>query len=77
MIRTLLALFRPFATIARELRFLRELYEADLGSREKPIYRLTEQASRRDTEVLYDGVAPDKPGYKAWLTHDAVDEGDE
>lgn len=67
MLRTLLALFRPFAAIARELRIIRELYEADLGSRVPPIYRLTEKPSKADTEVSYADVRDERRGFKKWL----------
>ena len=43
----------PFQAIAQELRILRELYEADLASRERPIIRITESPLRNDTEVSY------------------------
>ncbi len=66
MLRALLAIFRPMAAIARELRILRELYEMDLGSRQPPLYRQTEKPSKKDTEVSYTGVADDRPGYRRW-----------
>jgi hypothetical protein len=43
----------PFHIIAKELTALRELYEAELASREKPVYRITESPGRNDTEVTY------------------------
>jgi hypothetical protein len=71
-LRFLFSIFRPFASIARELRILRELYELDLGSRNPPLYRLTEKASKKDTEVSYSGVVDDRPMYKRWF-----EQGDE
>ncbi len=56
MIRTLLALFRPLTTIAREIRIIRELYEEELSRRDPPIYRVTEKPSKDDTEVSYAGI---------------------
>jgi hypothetical protein len=72
-LRFLFSIFRPFASIARELRIIRELYELDLASRRPdPIYRLTEKASKKDTEVSYSGVIDDRPMYKRWF-----EQGDE
>lgn len=67
-LRLLLSLMRPFASIARELRILRELYELDLGSRTPPIYRFTEKPSKKDTEVSYMDVEDRRPVFKRWLT---------
>ena len=64
MLRTLLALFRPLTTIARELAIIRELWELELASRQPPIYRVTERPSKRDTEVTYSGVTDKRPAYK-------------
>ena len=64
MLRTLLALFRPLTTIARELAIIRELWELELASRQPPIYRVTERPSKRDTEVTYSGVIDKRPVYK-------------
>ncbi len=60
MIRRLLELFAPFTVIAKELTAIRELMEADLASREKPVYRVTEAPSKYDTEVTYAGEEPKK-----------------
>jgi hypothetical protein len=55
------ALFLPFATIARELQILRELYELELAAHTDrfgnpdPIRRVTETPGRRDTIVTYAG----------------------
>lgn len=68
MLRTLLAIFRPLAQIAKELRILRELYEAELESRHPPIYRVTEEPSKKDTEVSYMDVEDRRPVYKRWFT---------
>jgi hypothetical protein len=74
VIRVLLALVRPFGTIARELTIIRQLYEADLGSRERPVNRLTEQPSKYDTEVSYSGVVDRTPKHKRWFGADAGEE---
>jgi hypothetical protein len=66
-LRQVFSFIRPFAAIARELRIIRELYELDLESREKPIYRITEKPSKKDTEVSYSGVADTRPGFKRWF----------
>jgi len=66
MLRLLLSFLRPLPQIAAELRLLRELYELELSSREKPIYRLTEKPSKRDTEVLYGEETV--PAHKQWDT---------
>ncbi len=69
-----LDIIAPLSQIAKELRILRELYELDLESREKPIYRVTEKPSKKDTEVLYSGVTDDRPIYKKWFTAADVEE---
>jgi len=76
-LRLLISLVRPFASIARELRILRELYELDLGSRQPPILRHTEKASKRDTEVMYSGVTEDRPMYKRWFGPADVEEDED
>lgn len=53
MIKRLLQIFTPFAVIAKELTILRELYEADLASRETPVIRITQSPKKSDTEVFY------------------------
>lgn len=75
--RTLLAIFRPLAAIAKELRIIRELYEADLESRQPPIYRVTEKPSKRDTEVSYAGVTDERPVYKKWFGPADVEEDED
>ena len=77
--RTLLGIIRPFASIARELRIIRELMEMEMASRNPPIIRQTERARRSDTEVSYAGVQETVPGYKRWFTaaEEADMEGDE
>lgn len=65
MIRTLLSLLRPIVTISKELRIIRELYEADCASRN--IYRITEPSNVRNTEVSYAGVIDETPKYKRWI----------
>lgn len=72
MLRTLLAIFRPLTTIARELHILRELYEADLATRQ--IYRLTEKPAKDDTSVSYAGMRDERPQFKKWF--DAAEEDD-
>ena len=72
--RTLLGIIRPFASIARELRTLRELFELELASRNPPVIRHTERARKSDTEVSYMGVQESVPGYKRWFT--AAEESD-
>jgi len=74
----LFSLLAPFAVIARELTILRELYELDLGSRQPPLYRITETPSIRDTEVSYAGEKDDTPKHKKWFSPiDVEDEFDD
>jgi hypothetical protein len=77
VIRLLLSFLRPLAEIARELRILRELYELDLGSREKPIYRFTEKPSKLDTEVTYMDVKDERPVFKRWFGASDVEEDED
>ena len=77
MLRTLLALFRPLTSIARELRIIRELYEAELESRTPPIYRVTETPSKRNVEISYTGVTDERPAYKRWFGQADVEEEDD
>ena len=72
MFRTLLAIFRPLHTIARELTLIRELYELELSERvvdrrhsPAPLYRITEKPRKGDTEVFYSGEA-ELPKFKQW-----------
>lgn len=74
MFKVLLALFRPLHEIAKDLRILRELYELDLGSRNPPLYRVTEKPSKHDTEVVED--VDMRPLWKRWL-REAPDDDDE
>jgi hypothetical protein len=53
--RRLLGLLSPFHDIARELKILRELYEAELAERDPPIIRRTEKPRKSDTVVSYVG----------------------
>lgn len=55
MFRRLLGLLSPFHDIARELKILRELYEAELAERDPPIIRRTEKPRKSDTVVSYAG----------------------
>lgn len=75
-LRLLLSVLRPFralVNIAAELKMLRELYEAELGTRVPPIYRVTEQPNVRNTEVSYMGVADERKPWERW---GAADEDD-
>ena len=72
--KLLLSMLRPFAGIARELKIIRELMEADLASRH--IYRVTEKPSKKDTEITYAGVTDDRPLFKRWFDVDDVEEDD-
>lgn len=67
----------PFAEIAKELRIIRELYEAELSERyilqrdgdrlaPAPIRRVTEKPSRHDTEVTYAGDNPKPDFFGPW-----------
>lgn len=68
MLRLLLAFVRPLHVIASELKILRQLYEADLDSRDPPIYRVTEKPHKSDTEVSYMGVDEEpKKKFKMWF----------
>lgn len=77
MLRALLAIFRPMKMIAEELHTLRQLYELDLASRQPPIYRLTEQPNKRDTEVSYAGIGDERPIHKRWFGAVDVEEEEE
>ncbi len=77
MIRTLLALFRPLTAIARELKIIRELYEAELESHTPPIYRVTETPSKRNVEITYTGLADERPVYKRWFGVADVEEDED
>lgn len=83
--RALLSIFAPFALIASELAKLRkeatairELYEAELAAREKPVYRITEEPGRSDTEVSFAGEEPkEKSALRRLLDGDRENEDDE
>ena len=60
MWKKLMDLVAPFASIAQELRIIRELYELELSQRPSPIIRITEKARRTDTEVTYADEVPHK-----------------
>lgn len=66
----ILEILNPLQTIAAELKIIRELYEADLMSRDKPIWRTTEKPRKDDTEVTYGGVKEKPPAYKRWFQSD-------
>jgi len=53
MFKRLLQFIAPFSEIAKELRILRELKEAELAAHNPPIYRVTEDPKKDDTEVTY------------------------
>ena len=61
MWRRLTELLLPFSVIAKELTAIRELYEADLASREKPVYRITESPGKSDTTVTYEDGTEESP----------------
>ena len=68
MIRLLLAFVRPLRSISQELRAIRELLEQWMLHQDPPVYRITEKPSRRDTEVTYMGVEPErKRPFKSWF----------
>ncbi len=77
MLRALLAIFRPMKQIADELRIIRQLYEAELESRQPPIYRITEAPSKRNVEISYTGVADERPMYKRWFGAADVEEDED
>lgn len=80
-VHALSRVFHPFASIARSLEIIAELYEAELGARTdtqgrpSPIRRITEQPSPRDTEVTYMGVEPDKRSRDFAWDADEEDDG--
>ncbi len=78
MFRTLLALVRPFASIAKSLRALVELYEMELQNRDNrfPIYRVTEKPKKTDTEISYSGVDDTRPLHKRWFAAENEPEED-
>jgi len=83
MFRALLALFRPLRTIARELTLIRELYELELSERmvdprwkPLPLYRITEEPRKGDTEITYQGER-DLPKHKRWNPIDPNDPMDD
>lgn len=83
MFKAILDFLSPLQTIAKELRIIRKLYEADLSHRQHPIYRITHRPKKSDTQVYYTGQDADtKPKHKQWVTdmldgvqgHDEEDE---
>ncbi len=70
MLKTLREWFAPLQSIAAELRKLRELYEAELGQREHPVFLVTERPRKSDTEVTYTGEEQErKPLWKrGWFS---------
>jgi hypothetical protein len=79
LLRLLRLTFGPFKQIAAELKILRELYEADLGSRTPPIIRVTEAPRPKDdTEVSYsEDETPKQRGFKKWFSSAEVEEEDD
>ena len=79
MFKKLVSLLAPFYTIAQELTAIRELYEAELAARDKPIFRITESPSESDTVVMWgEKDNKDKSGLRKLLgVFDAEDAGDE
>lgn len=69
-----MTLVAPFAVIARELTSLRELYEADLAARDKPVYRVTQDPSSSDTEVTYSGEEKPRTPLQRLLQGDIEDD---
>ena len=69
----------PLRAIAVELKIIRELYEADLLSRDEPIRRVTEKPKRTDTTVGYAGVLDERPKHKlgGWFSGEANSMEDE
>lgn len=53
--------------IAKELVIMRELYEADLMSRDVPVMRITQKPRESDTEVSYMGENDGLPKHKQWF----------
>ena len=76
LLRLLRLVFSPFKEIAKELKIIRELYEAELSERKPAIVRITEPANPRwDTEV-FDG-SEDKPAWRRFLAFDKPEETEE
>ena len=76
LLRMLRLIFSPMKEIAKELKIIRELYEAELSERQPPIIRITEPANPRwDTEVF--GDEPEKPAWRRFLAFDRPEEDPE
>ena len=69
----------PLRAIAVELKIIRELYEADLLSRDEPIRRVTEKPKKTDTTVSYQGIEDERPKHKlgGWFSSEANSMEDE
>jgi hypothetical protein len=70
LLRMLRLIFSPMREIARELKIIRELYEAELAERTPRIVRITEAPNPRlDTEVMIPGDL-ERPEWRRWLEPD-------
>jgi hypothetical protein len=75
LLRMLRLIFSPMREIARELKIIRELYEAELAEREPPIRRITEEPNPRfDTEVFLEDGGSERPGWKRFLSFEKPEE---
>ena len=74
MIRLLILFLRPLSRLADEIAIIRQLYEADLASRDNPIYRITQSPSKEDTEVSYSDGPDPKHKTKRWFSAAEQDE---
>jgi hypothetical protein len=78
LLRMLRLVFSPFKEIAKELKIIRELYEAELSERQPPIIRLTEAPNPRfDTEVFGMDGESEKPAWRRFLAFDKPEEDPE
>jgi hypothetical protein len=76
LLRMLRLVFSPFKEIAKELKIIRELYEAELSERKPAIVRITEPANPRwDTEVFTG--EDEKPAWRRFLAFDRPEEDPE
>ena len=77
MFSKLAEFINPLHTIAKELTAIRELYEAELATRDKPIYRITEDPQEGDTVVMYTGDEPKAKSALRRLLEGLGDEAEE
>ena len=73
LLRMLRLIFSPMKEIARELRIIRELYEAELAERTPRIIRVTETPDPRFDTEIFDGSEA-TPGWKKFLAFDKPEE---